>query len=171
MSVPKTAVDQPIKRKPTSPSSAPTSFQDAQGVDEGHGDDEQAGGQQLRSQMHINLPSCRAAAGAGEWVGALVHVSLVKRFTLTGSFLPFVRRDGIWTGFFFFHWAQVMGPSGVSMISSSSDMGTLRSKAKEAAAFLPEPARSGKAALRGAASSRRGAQKKPEPRRDRPPRL
>ena len=27
----------------------------------------------------------------------------VKRFTLTGSFFPFVRREGIWTGCFFFH--------------------------------------------------------------------
>jgi hypothetical protein len=55
-------------------------------------------------------------------------VSDVNRFTLTGSFFPFVRREGIWTGCFFFHCAQVMGPSGVSIISSSSDMGFASSK-------------------------------------------
>src|SRR5687767_9356803 len=51
------------------------------------------------------------------------QLSPVNRLTLTGSFLPLVRREGIWTGFFFFHSAQVMGPSGVWMTSSS--MGTL----------------------------------------------
>jgi hypothetical protein len=49
------------------------------------------------------------------------HLSEVKRFTLTGRSLPFVRRDGIWIGCFFFHCAQVIGPSGVSIISLSSD--------------------------------------------------
>lgn len=39
---------------------------------------------------------------------------------LLGSFLPFVRREGIWTGFFFFHSAHVIGPSGVFMIVSSA---------------------------------------------------
>lgn len=41
--------------------------------------------------------------------------SSVRCFTLLGNFLPLVRRDGICTGFFFFHSAHVMGPSGVSI--------------------------------------------------------
>ncbi len=53
------------------------------------------------------------------------QVSEVKRFTLTGNFFPLVRREGIWTGFFLFHSPQVIGPSGVSMTSSS--MGISRS--------------------------------------------
>jgi hypothetical protein len=59
----------------------------------------------------------------------------VKRFTLTGSFFPFVRRDGIWTGFFFFHSAQVIGPSGVLMMSSSIDTGLLQRCARDLAAI------------------------------------
>ena len=37
----------------------------------------------------------------------------MNRFTFIGSFFPLVRREGIWTGFFFFHSAHVIGPSGV----------------------------------------------------------
>jgi hypothetical protein len=43
----------------------------------------------------------------------------VNFFTFTGSALPLVRREGTCTGFFFFHSAQLIGPSGVSIIWSS----------------------------------------------------
>ena len=45
----------------------------------------------------------------------------MKRWTLFGRSFPLVRREGVWTGFFFFQAAQVMGPSGVWMIVSSRD--------------------------------------------------
>src|SRR5438128_151619 len=47
------------------------------------------------------------------------HTLSVKRLILLGRVLPLVRRDGIWTGCFFFHSAHVIGPSGVSMMVSS----------------------------------------------------
>lgn len=45
----------------------------------------------------------------------------MKRLTLFGRSLPLVRRDGVWTGFLFFHSAHVIGPSGVWMIIFSSE--------------------------------------------------
>ena len=50
------------------------------------------------------------------------YFSSVVSFTLFGSFFPLVRREGSWTGFFFFHCANVIGPSGVSMIVSSIEL-------------------------------------------------
>lgn len=69
----------------------------------------------------IRLPPRTLSGLAGRTGGA--HGSEVNRLTGTGNFFPFVRREGIWTGFFFFHSAQVIGPSGVCTMVSSVDMG------------------------------------------------
>ena len=73
----------------------------------------------------VSSPSVWQVPATSPWQGRIFshrYVSSVVSFTLLGSFFPLVRREGSWTGFFFFHCANVIGPSGVSMIVSSIEL-------------------------------------------------